>query len=315
MIEAKGLSKYYGEFPALKGISFQISRGEIVGFLGPNGAGKTTAMRILTGYLKPTAGQATVAGVDVLEHPIEVQKKIGYLPETNPLYQDMVVSDYLDFIGDVRKLSKSRRAERMKIMIKKCGLENVLKKSIGELSKGFRQRVGLAQALIHDPELLILDEPTSGLDPKQIIEIRELIKSLGKEKTVVLSTHILPEVHATCERVVIVNEGSIVAIGNTGELQNRVGSKGTVIARIRGQEAQVLQHLRSISGVSDVRPAADSMGIKVDGIGRYEIRCSEPEETAELIFKAASQNGWALRELHAEQASLEDIFLKLTTKE
>lgn len=311
MIEVADLSKFYGTFPALKGISFTVSRGEIVGFLGPNGAGKTTAMRILTGYLKPTNGTAQVAGFDVLEDPLSVQRKIGYLPETNPLYLEMTVQQVLDFVGDVRGMAKQRRSERMALVVRRCGLETVLRKGVGELSKGFRQRVGLAQALLHDPDLLILDEPTSGLDPKQIIEIRELIKTLGKEKTVILSTHILPEVNATCSRVIIISEGSIVATGDTAELQSRAGAQGVVITRIKGPSEKVTSALKSIEGVSGVEAAAETS----NGFQRYAIRCANPDEAAEAVYQRVSEGGWVLRELRMEAASLEDIFLKLTTRE
>ena len=222
MIKVEGLTKRYARTVAVDNISFEVEKGTIVGFLGPNGAGKTTTMRVLTCFLPPTAGTASVAGFDVLENPMEVKKRIGYLPETPPLYPEMEVSEYLKFVGQLKGISSADIAKRVDQVVGRCAVGDVRNKLIGKLSKGYRQRVGLAQAIIHNPEVLILDEPTSGLDPKQIIEIRELLKSLAGEHTIILSTHILPEVEHTCERVIIINEGKLVAIDSVANLTNRL---------------------------------------------------------------------------------------------
>src|SRR5438093_8337036 len=218
MIELQEIEKSYGETQALKGISFSISRGEVVGLLGPNGAGKTTAIKVMVGYLLPSAGSATVAGFDVVSHPLEVQERIGYLPENAPLYHDMLAQEYLEFMADMRELDPTTRRRRLAIVVQECGIQPVLTRPIGHLSKGFRQRVGLAAAILHDPEILILDEPTTGLDPNQIIEVRQLIRRMGRTKTVILSTHILPEVEATCDRAVILIDGRVRADGTLAEL-------------------------------------------------------------------------------------------------
>ena len=231
MIEVRELTKSYGPTRAVDQVSFDAKAGEVVGFIGPNGAGKTTTMRILTCYLTADAGKATVAGYDVLEHPIDVRKNVGYLPESAPLYTDMGVVEYLKFMAEVRDIPKSQRKERINTVIDICGLEGVIQKDIGELSKGYRQRVGLAQSLVHDPPILILDEPTSGLDPTQTIEIRNLIIEMGKEKLVLFSTHILPEVAATCSRILIINQGKIVANGTLEELIDQVQSEEKVHLR------------------------------------------------------------------------------------
>lgn len=226
MIDVRSLTMYYGSFVALSNVSFQAKEREILGLLGPNGAGKTTAMRILTTYLYPTSGTATINGKDILENPIEIRKQIGYLPETAPLYPDMQVDEYLKFVGEAREIGGARLKDRLGWVRESCGIESVWKHTINELSKGYRQRVGLAQALIHDPKVLILDEPTSGLDPLQIIGIRELIRELAKEKTIIFSTHILQEVEAVANRIVIINEGKIISQGTQKELESQVRAKG-----------------------------------------------------------------------------------------
>mgnify|MGYP002409996587 FL=1 len=241
MVEARSLSKSYGQTRALTDLSFKISRGEVVGFLGPNGAGKTTTMKILTGFLRPSAGQALVGGVDVAEDPLATRARIGYLPESAPLYNDMMVLDFLEYASDLRGVPREGRREKLKAICQRCGLLEVLGKDIGHLSKGFRQRVGLAQAIVHDPDLIILDEPTSGLDPNQIVEIRELIKDLGREKTVILSTHILPEVQATCGRIIIVADGKLVADDTPDKLAEREsGTIIRVVVKSRRQPALLL---------------------------------------------------------------------------
>ncbi|MCE2401129.1 ATP-binding cassette domain-containing protein [Candidatus Poribacteria bacterium] len=309
MIEVKELTKSYGPTLAVNQVSFDAHAGEVVGFIGPNGAGKTTTMRILTCYLTADAGSATVAGYDVLEHAIDVRKNVGYLPESAPLYLDMGVVEYLKFMAEVREIPKSQRKERLRTVVEICGLEGVIQKDIGELSKGFRQRVGLAQSLIHDPPILILDEPTSGLDPSQTIEIRNLIKEIGKEKLVLFSTHILPEVAATCTRILIINRGELVANGTLEELIGQVRSEDKVHVAIRGAEEAIttkLKELDSIVGFTHVKTD--------DGVVNYEITVArEGKNVTEALFNAAVQNGWGLAELRQESVDLEHIFLHFTS--
>jgi len=316
MIEARSLSKNYGATRALEGISFTVSRGEVLGFLGPNGAGKSTTMKILTGFLRPTAGTAVVGGIDVGEHPLAAKRLIGYLPENAPLYDEMMVIDFLEFVADLRGLSGDARKGRLRTICHRCGLSEVLGKNIGQLSKGYRQRVGLAQAMVHDPDLLILDEPTSGLDPNQIAEIRELIKELGREKTVILSTHILPEVQASCGRIIIVNAGRIVADDRTENLTS--AGRGAVIrlvvkAKNGGPLAPetVERALAAVPGVSAVEPA-DAEGAGTIG---FRIRASGVDDPREGIFRAAVQGEFVLLDLHRERISLEDTFRELTMGE
>jgi len=309
MIEVKQLTKSYGQTVAVNQVSFDARAGEVLGFLGPNGAGKTTTMRILTCYLAADAGSATVAGYDIHEESIEVRKHIGYLPESAPLYTDMGVVDYLDFMTQVRHLPKSRRRERIRAVIDICGLEDVIQKDIGELSKGYRQRVGLAQSLIHDPPILILDEPTSGLDPSQIIEIRNLIKEIGREKLVIFSTHILPEVSATCSRVLIINNGVIVANGTPGELTNQARGDEIVHITIRGAREAIEAQLSALEFISQWTHVETS-----DGVVSYRISALQESGAAEALFRVVVENGWSLTELHQESVDLEDVFLNLTNK-
>ena len=259
MIQVTDLKKDYGGAPALRGISFDVGRGEVLGFLGPNGAGKTTTMKILTCFMAPTSGTARVHGLDVLESSIEVRRHLGYLPEDTPIYSDMTTLEFLEFIANVRQVEGHRRQRRIRELVDICGLENVLAQPIAELSKGFRQRVGLAQAMLHDPPILILDEPTSGLDPNQIAEIRELIREIGTEKTVILSTHILPEVQATCGRVVIINDGRLVADGSPQELSARDGSNTYRLLVDPGEtpRATLDEKLQGIAGVTRVAVRLD----------------------------------------------------------
>jgi ABC-2 type transport system ATP-binding protein len=311
MIKAKNLSKHFGPTIAVENASFEVKKGEVVGFLGPNGAGKTTTMRILTCYLQPDSGTAEIAGHSIHDTPVEVRQKIGYLPENAPLYGDMVVADYLHFIGEVRGMRADNRKKAIEKMIEVTSLQSVIHRPIGELSKGFRQRVGLAQAMLHDPEILIMDEPTSGLDPTQIIEIRALIKKLGTEKTVILSTHILPEVSATCNRVLIISDGEIVASGSPDELTQRAQGKGMITLTIRGPEEEVEKGLREFPGIEEVE--------KIDGgiqeVQRFRVRSSEEKDISEDLFRLVVGKGWTLSELYKEKVSLEDIFLQLTTKD
>ncbi len=311
MINARHLAKNFGPTMALKEITFEVAKGEVLGFLGPNGAGKTTTMRILTCYHPADTGTATIAGFDVFENPLEVRKLIGYLPENNPLYTDMGIVDYLDFIARVRGIPSSRKREQIKYVIELCGLQSELRKDIGELSKGYRQRVGLAQALIHDPDILILDEPTIGLDPTQIIEIRELIKAIGKEKTIILSSHILPEVSATCDRIIIISQGEIVGTGTPEEMAARAKGGEIIYITVRGPFEEVQQKLKTLKNVKEVVLCIN----RGEGLNQFEIKSDIGIDLSEELFFLVSQNGWSLTELYKETANLEDIFLQLTTKE
>lgn len=308
MITVEKLTKFYGPVAAVRDISFTVEKGEIIGFIGPNGAGKSTTMKILTGYLPPSAGSATLAGFDVIDDSLSVRRRVGYLPENNPLYVEMRVGDYLHFAGRLRGLGRRDRAERIGRVTKSCGLEDVFMKTIDELSKGYRQRVGLAQALLHDPEILILDEPTSGLDPNQTADVRSLLKTLGREKTVILSTHILPEVEAICTRVLIINEGVLVAQGTTAELQAKARGENLVLATIRGPLEAVQTRLRGLAEVVSlaVRDGAPP------GCVRLSITPRDGEDITERIFETVRDAGWSLKELSREQASLEDVFRKLS---
>lgn len=311
MISASHLSKSFGTTLALKDVSFEVKKGEVLGFLGPNGAGKTTAMRILTCYHPADSGTASIAGFDVSENPLEVRKLIGYLPENNPLYMDMGIVDYLKFVAKVRNIPSSQRKEKIKRVIELCGLREEIGKDIGELSKGFRQRVGLAQVLIHDPDILILDEPTIGLDPTQIIEIRELIKKIGKEKTIILSSHILPEVSATCDRIIIIHQGNIVGSGTPEEMARKAKVGETIYITIRGPLQEVQAKLEAMEKIKEFK----KIGEKEDGINQFEIKSEIGVDLSEELFFLVSQNGWSLTELRKETANLENIFLQLTTKE
>jgi ABC-2 type transport system ATP-binding protein len=311
MISVSNLTKTFGRTVAVDDISFEVSRGEVLGFLGPNAAGKTTTMRMLTCYLTPDSGTATVAGFDVMDDSLEVRKRVGYLPESAPLYMDMDVVSYLEFVADVRNIPREERSRRIGRMIETCGLKSVVGRNVGQLSKGYKQRVGLAQTLIHDPEILVLDEPTTGLDPSQIIEIRELMKEIGQERTVILSTHILPEVEATCSRVLIINEGQLAASGTPEELHSVAGGEDSVYVSVRaGGTAveEVLGRIRSVASVARVGEGAA-------GYVRYVIKCTNGIDVGEEVFRAAVENSWTVNEIRRETLSLEDIFLKLTTKE
>lgn len=310
MIDVENISKSFGPTQAVKNVSFNVKKGEVVGFLGPNGAGKSTTMRILTCYLPADSGTAKVAGFDIVNQSLAVRERIGYLPENNPLYMDMGVLEYLQFIAAMRNIAKSCRRDRINSIIKMCGLESVLAKDMGELSKGFRQRVGLAQTLLHDPDILILDEPTIGLDPHQIIEIRNLIKSIGKEKTVILSSHILPEVSATCDRVLIINKGEIVGSGTPQELSTMARGEQTIHITIRGPLDQIKTKLEALDKLSEINHLGED-----DGLNRFELKSKTAEDFSEELFFMVSQSGWSLTELFKEAINLEDVFLDLTTRE
>lgn len=309
MIKVSNLTKKYGELKAVDDVTFDVHTGEILGFLGPNGAGKTTTVRIITCYLLPTSGWVEVDGLNTFEHSLEVRKKIGYLPENAPLYNEMSVSYYLRFIMGLRDIPKNRFMQRASEMVEICGLEEVIHRNIGELSKGYKQRVGLAQAMVHNPEILILDEPTSGLDPNQIVEIRNLIKELGKEKTVILCTHILPEVEATCGRVLIINQGKIVADGSPAELQSSFEGKTRILLEIKTSSEDVTSRLLKLRGLEKV----EQISSDVDDSKKFALESAKGIDLRESIFRLAVENHWVILELRKEQVSLEDVFRQLTT--
>ncbi len=312
MITVKNLTKRYARTVAVDHISFEVQKGQIVGFLGPNGAGKTTTMRILTCFLPPTDGSANVAGFDVLQQPMEVKKRIGYLPETPPLYPEMEVWEYLTFVGKLKGMSGASLATRVGEVSERCAIADVQTKLISKLSKGYRQRVGLAQAIIHNPDVLILDEPTAGLDPKQIIETRELIRGLAGDHTIILSTHILPEVEQTCEQVIIINQGKLVATDSVHNLQNRARGVESVLVEVEGRDGAldpktIQQRLEMVSGVSRVQfkeSRHDRSSFEIESLKDRSIRGD--------LARAVVEAGWNLNELRPTAMSLEEIFLQLT---
>ena len=307
MIQVRDLSKRFGTTLAVDAVSFDIKNGEILGFLGPNGAGKTTTMRVITCYLPPTGGSVEVDGMDVTTQSLEIRSRIGYLPESAPLYADMNVVDYLLFVAEVRRIPAGERRRAVRHAIDVCGLGEVLSKNVGQLSSGYRQRVGLAQAIVHDPEILILDEPTRGLDPNQIVQIRGLIKELGRQKTVVLSTHILSEVQAMCDRVLIIDRGKIKFDGTKQDLSYGVSGKERVFVELRagGDPVPALRALADVDGVNVVS--------REDGIVRLHLDAPRGTDIRAAVFGAAVQNGWTLLEMRRETVSLEDVFRQLTT--
>jgi gliding motility-associated transport system ATP-binding protein len=315
MITATGLTKRYARNTAVDQISFEVRKGSIVGFLGPNGAGKTTTMRMLTCFLPPTAGTATVAGFDILEQPLEVKRRIGYLPETPPLYPEMRVTEYLNFVGKLKGLSGPALRERTEYVLDRCSIQDMRQRTTGKLSKGYRQRVGLAQAIIHNPDVLILDEPTAGLDPKQINETRSLIRSLAGDHTIILSTHILPEVEQTCQEVMIINRGRLVATDSVENLQHRTRGGESVLIEVGSvngalDSAAVERQLARVKGVSRVAfhgPRQNHLCAEVESSGDRSIR----SELARTVVEA----GWDLHELRPSAMSLEEIFLQLTREE
>lgn len=309
MIKASGLTMHYGPVRALNDVSFEVNRGEVVGLLGPNGAGKSTTMKILTTYLYPTQGTAIVAGVDVLKDPVEVRKKIGYLPEVLPLYMDMEVRTYLNFVGSARGLSGAKLKERTEAVLDVTGLRPMYRKVIRELSKGYKQRTGIAQALIHDPEVIILDEPTSGLDPHQILEIRALIGNLAKEKTVILSTHILHEVETTADRIVIINRGQIVGDGTLNELRHQAKDRERTAVSVEGARADIEPKLKQIEGVTHVEYARDENGCS-DFLLYTKTGISPWREISDL----AQAQQWKVKQLGDRPLTLEETFLTLTEK-
>jgi ABC-2 type transport system ATP-binding protein len=312
MISVKELSKRYARNTAVDHISFEVEKGQIVGFLGPNGAGKTTTMRMLTCFLPPTAGTAIVAGFDVLEQPLEVKKRIGYLPEAPPLYLEMRTAEYLTFVGKLKGLSGADLRQRVDSVCERCAITDVKNKLLGKLSKGYRQRVGLAQAIIHNPDVLILDEPTAGLDPKQINETRDLIKSLAGDHTIILSTHILPEVEQTCQQVIIINKGKLVATDSVSNLQNRARGAESVLLEVAARNGDVdssavQSRLERVSGVSRV-----VFKEKRQNRSLFEVENRKGSFVRGDLARAVVEAGWDLNEMRPAAVSLEEIFLQLT---
>jgi ABC-2 type transport system ATP-binding protein len=310
MIRVENLTKRYAGVTALQEVSFEVKRGEIVGFLGPNGAGKTTTMRILTGFIPATSGRVEVAGFDVFENSLEVRRRVGYMPENNPLYVDMRVIEYLKFRAKLKGLGRSERKARIARVMEQCGIADVQRRVIGHLSKGYRQRVGLADALLAEPELLILDEPTIGLDPVQIRQVRQLIKDLGRLHTILLSTHILPEVEMTCDRVIIIHRGKILASDTPENLMRTLQAGGAVIAEIGGPAEEVRSRLAELAGVESVR-----VQVIDDHYVRVEVQPKQGADPRETIFHAVARNRWSLRELARQRTTLEDIFVQITREE
>jgi len=312
LIEVEHLTKYYGTLAAVNDVSFRVEKGEILGFLGPNGAGKTTTMRVLTCYTPASSGTARVAGYDVFENSMDVRKRIGYLPEHPPVYTDMTVSSYLEFVARIKGVGSEHRKARIEESLERCGIEDVRGTIIGKLSKGYQQRVGLAQALVHDPEVLVLDEPTIGLDPRQVVEVRRLIRDLAGEHTVILSTHILPEVEMTCERVVIINKGTIVAEDTPENLTARLKGAQTVSVEVEGASDEVTARIREIEEVTDVR--LDPEGAR-NGRNRFLVESKIESDVRSALATKIITSGFQLLELRPVEMRLEDIFIELTTEE
>ena len=309
MIEVKDLTKYYSDFPAIEDVSFEVKKGEILGFLGPNGAGKTTTMRIITGFMPPTSGTATIDGNDIVDKSLEARKLMGYLPETVPLYTEMTVEGYLNYMGTLRGMNPKRIKVRTGEVIGVCRLGDYRNKLIGKLSKGFRQRVGIAQAVLHEPQVLVLDEPTIGIDPIQVVETRALIKDLGRDHTIILSTHILPEVSMLCKRVLIIHEGQIIAEDSPNRLAERLQGTERVQVEIRGPEPEATRALKGIKGVMDVSCTSDG------DRHTYTVEAKRGLDLRSTISKVVISNGWSLLTVQLVGMSLEEIFLKLTTSE
>jgi len=305
VIEVRNLSKHYGTHRAVNNISFTVNEGEIVGFLGPNGAGKTTTLRIVTCYMPATSGSVTIAGHDVLTESMQVRAVVGYLPESVPLYPEMRVREYLQFRGRLHGMDRANRAAAVARVVERCWLRDVIDRPIGQLSKGYRQRVGLADSLLHNPKVLVLDEPTIGLDPAQIRATRSLIRELAQEHTVILSSHILPEVEATCQRLIIIHEGRLVASGTPDELRQRMTTESNLIAELKGPESDIAASVRKLAGVADVRTTLQDGWTRVSVAAQRDLR--------EDIFRLAIEKHWPLRELRRDIATLEDFFVKVVT--
>ena len=311
MIKVENLTKYYGEIRGIDDISFSIEKGEIAGFLGPNGSGKTTTIRILTCFFPPTRGKAQVAGYDVTAQPMEVRKRIGYVPETVPLYPDMKVTTYLNFVAEAKRMGRGQRKQKIGEVMEQCSIVEVGHRLVGNLSKGFRQRVGLAQALLNDPEVLILDEPTIGLDPKQVVEIRELIKALAGERTIILSSHILPEVSMTCERIVIIHEGRVIAVDSADNLMARLQKTAKTVVHIEGDRGAIREKLETLPGIFTVA----EQGEISPGIFSFEVESDKAKGVAGELSSLVHTNNWKLIEMRTEKMSLENIFIELTREE
>ncbi len=302
----EGMTKTYGTQKAVDDISFRVKTGEVLGFLGPNGAGKTTTMKAITSFLVPDKGKIFIGNIPVLEKPLEAKKHIGYLPENNPLYEDMPVIDYLRFCAEIERVPKEKIDDKIREVIRTCGITKEKHKKIGELSKGYKQRVGLAQALIHDPEILILDEPTTGLDPNQIVEIRELIRNIGKEKTVILSSHILAEVEATCDRILIINKGKIVADGTVEELRKQ--AQGNEILKVSVEDGDINEIFKALQSLETV----DSVDFIDKNNQTFEVRSKTGKSSRRAVFKLCVEKGWTLTQLTFIETRLEDVFRELT---
>ncbi|MBN2533096.1 MAG: ATP-binding cassette domain-containing protein [Spirochaetales bacterium] len=309
MIKVENLTKFYDKFCALDKIDFEINKGEIVGLLGPNGAGKTTTLRILTCYLAPTDGNVKVKDFNILDNPIEIKNLIGYLPESAPLYQDRLVYDYLSYIANIRNISREKKMKRLKEIAHICQIEDIMHKDIHELSRGLKQRVGLAHAMIADPEILVLDEPTSGLDPNQIVEIRELIKKIGKKKTVIISSHILSEIEATCDRIVIINKGKIVADGSTEEIKQSTGQEYIIHISIKdGNYSEISKRIQKVDGVTDIIKLASN-----NNIINFDVICDYKKDVRSDIFTIIKN--YPVLDFHQETKTLENIFRELTRED
>ena len=308
MIHVENLTKYYDDVCAVNQINLDIPKGEVLGLLGPNGAGKTTTLRMLTGYIRPTSGSIRVKDYDIDENALEIKKLMGYLPESAPLYRDMLTYDYLLYVADIRDIGGQEKVPRIRRLADTCGLNEVMHKPIGELSKGYRQRVGLAHAMMNDPEILILDEPTSGLDPNQIAEIRDIIKKIGKEKTIILSTHILSEAEAACDRIVIINQGQIIVDDRTSHLKQSANGECLVSVTLKNAEIRsAVANLEDMDDIKAVTPAGDS-----GGTVHLKLTCHASEDLMERIYRKIKQTEWVLIEFHQETRTLENIFRELT---
>ena len=311
MIQVENLTKYYRDLCAVNQISLEIQKGEILGLLGPNGAGKTTTLRMLTGFLRPSSGNVNILNHNIDEHPLTIKKIIGYLPESAPLYHDMLVYDYLNYVADIREIKKDRKLDRIRQLANLCGINEVMHKPVNELSKGYKQRVGLAHAMMNDPEILVLDEPTSGLDPNQIVEIRRIVKQIGKEKTIILSTHILSEAEATCDRVVIINGGKIVADGSTASLKKSAGDKKNIHLSLQNADFKSVDKLlSSLEGISSVARIAESdsqLDVRLDCRAFFDPRA--------VIYQEIKQTDWIVLDFHQETQTLETIFRELTLED
>ncbi len=308
MINAEGLTKYYGTYCAVDHIDLDIRNGEIVGLLGPNGAGKTTTLRMLTGYLKPSSGNIRIKDYNINDNTLEIKKLMGYLPESAPLYNEMLAYDYLKYVAEIRNIEKDRIESRLKRVADLCGINEAMHKPINTLSKGYKQRVGLAHAMMDDPEILILDEPTSGLDPNQIVEIRDIIREIGKEKTVILSTHILSEAEATCDRIIIIDKGKIAADQTIEELKDSMGKEFLVNITLKyASPDDVVKEFGSMNGIEEVNESGDDAGLT-----KISLRCGSDNDPREEIYKRIKQHDWVLLEFHHELQTLEKVFRDIT---